>query len=90
MSETSIQALVAHLPANPDTVPVMNPANGKKIYDLPQMSVAQVESAIEAARVAQRDWAKTPVAERSKLLVELHALLLEDETKLLDLLQLET
>lgn len=90
MSETSIQALVAHLPANPDTVPVMNPANGKKIYDLPQMSVAQVESAIAAARVAQRDWAKTPVAERSKLLVELHALLLEDETKLLDLLQLET
>lgn len=63
MSETSIQALVAHLPANPDTVPVMNPANGKKIYDLPQMSVAQVESAIAAARVAQRDWAKTPVAE---------------------------
>ncbi|BDS50095.1 succinic semialdehyde dehydrogenase [Rhodoluna lacicola] len=90
MSETSIQALVAHLPANPDTVPVMNPANGKKIYDLPQMSVAQVESAIAAARVAQRDWAKTSVAERSKLLVELHALLLEDETKLLDLLQLET
>ncbi len=90
MRETSIQALVAHLPANPDTVPVMNPANGKKIYDLPQMSVAQVESAIAAARVAQRDWAKTPVAERSKLLVDLHALLLEDETKLLDLLQLET
>ena len=90
MSETSIQALIAHLPANTDTVPVMNPANGKKIYDLPQMSVAQVEAAIDSAREAQLDWAKTPVAERSKLLLELHALLLEDETKLLDLLQLET
>ena len=90
MSETSIQALVAHLPANSDTVPVLNPANGKKIYDLPQLSVAQVEAAIDAARVAQHDWAKTPVAERSKLLLELHALMLEDETKLLDLLQLET
>ena len=90
MSETSIQALVAHLPANTDTVPVLNPANGKKIYDLPQLSVAQVEAAIDAAREAQHDWAKTPVAERSKLLLELHALMLEDETKLLDLLQLET
>ncbi|MEY4494799.1 MAG: hypothetical protein RL570_914, partial [Actinomycetota bacterium] len=90
MSETSIQALVAHLPANDDTVPVLNPANGKKIYDLPQLSVAQVEAAIDAAREAQHDWAKTPVAERSKLMLELHALMLEDETKLLDLLQLET
>jgi acyl-CoA reductase-like NAD-dependent aldehyde dehydrogenase len=90
VSETSIQALVAHLPANSDTVPVLNPANGKKIYDLPQLSVAQVEAAIDAARIAQHDWAKTPVAERSKLLLELHALMLEDETKLLDLLQLET
>jgi succinate-semialdehyde dehydrogenase/glutarate-semialdehyde dehydrogenase len=90
VSETSVQALVAHLPTNSDTVPVLNPANGKKIYDLPQLSVAQVEAAIDAARDAQHDWAKTPVAERSKLLLELHALMLEDETKLLDLLQLET
>ena len=90
MSETSIQALVAHLPAHDDTVPVLNPANGKKIYDLPQLSVAQVEAAIVAARHAQLDWAKTPVTERAKLLLELHELLLEDEKKLLDLLQLET
>lgn len=90
MSETSIQALVAHLPAQDDTVPVLNPANGKKIYDLPQLTVAQVESAIESARAAQREWAQVSVAERSKILLELHALLLEDETKLLDLLQLET
>ena len=90
MSETSIQALVAHLPANTDTVPVLNPANGKKIYDLQQLSVSQVEAAIAAARLAQVQWAKTPVAERSKIMLELHALMLEDEAKLLDLLQLET
>jgi succinate-semialdehyde dehydrogenase/glutarate-semialdehyde dehydrogenase len=90
VSETSIQALVAHLPANTDTVPVLNPANGKKIYDLPQMTVDQVESAVAAALLAQKEWAKTAIAERSKLFLELHALMLEDETKLLDLLQLET
>ena len=90
MSETNIKALVAHLPANTDTVPVLNPANGKKIYDLPQLSVAQVVAAIDSARAAQVEWAKTPVSERSKIVLELHALMLEDEAKLLDLLQLET
>lgn len=90
MSETNIKALVAHLPANTDTVPVLNPANGKKIYDLPQLSVAQVVEAIDSARAAQVEWAKTPVSERSKIVLELHALMLEDEAKLLDLLQLET
>jgi succinate-semialdehyde dehydrogenase/glutarate-semialdehyde dehydrogenase len=90
VSETSIQALVAHLPAHDDTVPVLNPANGKKIYDLPQLTVAQVEGAVSAARTAQHEWAQVSVSERSKIFLELHALMLEDETKLLDLLQLET
>lgn len=90
MSETSIQALVAHLPASTDTVPVLNPANGKKIYDLPQLTVAQVEDAIAAAREAQHAWSQVSVSERSKIFLELHALMIEDETKLLDLLQLET
>ena len=90
MSETSIQALVAHLPAQNDTVPVLNPANGKKIYDLPQLTVSQVEAAVTTARKAQQQWAQVSVAERSKILLELHALMIEDETKLLDLLQLET
>ncbi len=90
MSETSIQALVAHLPANTNTVPVLNPANGKKIYDLPQMTVAQVEAAVDAAREAQVDWAKTPVSEREEILLELSKLMVTDESKFLDLLQLET
>lgn len=90
MSETSIQALVAHLPNNTDTVPVLNPANGKKIYDLPQLTAEQVVSAVDSARAAQIDWAKTPVTERADLLLELNKLMITDEAKLMDLLQLET
>jgi len=90
VSETSIQALVAHLPNNTDTVPVLNPANGKKIYDLPQLTVEQVVSAVESARKAQVDWAKTPVSERANLLLALNKLMVTDEAKLMDLLQLET
>lgn len=90
MSETSIASLVAHLPATNQTVPALNPANGKKIYDLPQLSAQQVVEAFDKARAAQQDWAQTPVAERAKLLNELHKLMVADEEKLLDLLQLET
>lgn len=90
MSETSIAALVAHLPQAANTVPVLNPANGKKIYDLPQLSVQQVIDAVTDARQAQHDWATTPVSERAAILKELHQLMITDETKLMDLLQLET
>ena len=90
MSETSIASLVAHLPASANTVPVLNPSNGKKIYDLPQLGAGQVEEAIQAARSAQLDWAQVSVVERAKALSELHALMIADEAKLLDLLQLET
>lgn len=90
MSETSIAALLAHLPATDSTVPVMNPANAKKIYDLPQLTAKQVEQSIAAARQAQKEWAQTSVADRSKIFAELKELMVLDETKLLDLLQLET
>ena len=90
MSETSIASLVAHIPASDKTVPAINPANGKKIFDLPQLSAQQVIDAITDARIAQHEWAQTPVHERAKLLTELRKLMLADETKLMDLLQLET
>lgn len=90
MSETSIASLVAHIPATDKTVPALNPANGKKIFDLPQLSADQVVDAISNARLAQKDWAQTTVPERTRLLAELRKLLIADETKLMDLLQLET
>jgi acyl-CoA reductase-like NAD-dependent aldehyde dehydrogenase len=90
VSETSIAALLAHLPETPNTVPVLNPTSGKKIYDLVQLSAAQVTNATNRAREFQPAWATTPVAERVAILKRLHASMLENESKLLDLLQLET
>lgn len=90
MSETSIATLVGHLPSGDSTVPVINPANSKKIYDLPQLSRVDVERAIQSARAAQVDWQEVPVSLRSQILYRLHDALLENESKLLDLLQLET
>lgn len=90
MTDTSIPALLSHLPATSDQVTIVNPATGKKIYDLPQLSVAQVAKAVADARLAQPAWASVDAKIRAKALYKLHDLMLENQDKLMDLLQLET
>jgi acyl-CoA reductase-like NAD-dependent aldehyde dehydrogenase len=90
MSEYSIPNLLAHLPASSDQVTIVNPATGKKIYDLPQLSVGQVAKAVADARLAQPSFAAIPVKERAAALFRLHDLLLQKQDQLMDLLQLET
>ena len=90
MSEYSIPSLLSHLPESSDQVTIVNPATGKKIYDLPQLSVGQVAKAVADARLAQPSFAAMPVKERAAALFRLHDLLLNNQDKLMDLLQLET
>jgi acyl-CoA reductase-like NAD-dependent aldehyde dehydrogenase len=90
MSEYSIPSLLSHLPESSDQVTIVNPATGKKIYDLPQLSVGQVAKAVADARLAQPSFAAMPVKERAAALFRLHDLLLKNQDKLMDLLQLET
>jgi succinate-semialdehyde dehydrogenase/glutarate-semialdehyde dehydrogenase len=90
VSETSIASLIAHFPASEHSVAVINPANAKKIYDLPQLSREQVIQAVSDGASAQQSWSQTPVFERAKILLRLHDLVLDNQDKLLDLLQLET
>jgi acyl-CoA reductase-like NAD-dependent aldehyde dehydrogenase len=90
MSESSIPTLLAHLPVTNDQVTIVNPSTGKKIYDLPQLSVAQVAKAVADARLAQPAWAKVSVKDRSKALFRLHDLMLKNQDNIMDLLQLET
>ncbi len=90
MSETSIATLLRHLPETTTTHAVINPNNGKKIYDLPQLDLDQVVDTVAIARSAAQSWAQTPIFERSKIMLRLTDLLLENQAKLLDLLQLET
>jgi acyl-CoA reductase-like NAD-dependent aldehyde dehydrogenase len=56
MSETSIQALLAHLSSGDQTVAIVNPTTGKRIYDLPQQSAGDVVLAVASARAAQKSW----------------------------------
>ena len=90
MSEYSIPSLLSHLPESSDQVTIVNPATGKKIYDLPQLSIDQVAKAVADARLAQPSFAAMPVKSRAAALFRLHDLLLNNQDKLMDLLQLET
>ena len=90
MSETSIDTLLAHLPPSTEAVTIVNPSTGKKIYDLPQLSVGQIAKAVADARLAQPAWAKVAVRDRARALSRLHDLVLKNQNNLMDLLQLET
>jgi succinate-semialdehyde dehydrogenase / glutarate-semialdehyde dehydrogenase len=90
MSAYSIPNLLSHLPESSDQVTIVNPATGKKIYDLPQLSVGQVAKAVADARLAQPAFAAMPVKARAAALFALHDLMLANQDKLMDLLQLET
>ena len=90
MTDTSIQSLLSHFPQADREVSVINPSNAKRIYELPQLNADQVAEAVSNARGFSRSWAQTDVATRAGILTRLHEVLLENESKILDLLQLET
>ena len=90
MSETSISALLGHLPSGHSTTPVINPTSGKRIYDLPQLSAADVESAVAKARDAGATWQSVSPKQREQILLGLHDALMANQERLIELLQLET
>ncbi|MCX8530013.1 MAG: succinic semialdehyde dehydrogenase [Rhodoluna sp.] len=90
MTDTSIQSLLSHFPSVAPLVPVINPSTGKRIFDLPQLSAEDVREAVQKARAFAPTWSKTPAKERQAVLTRLHDLMLKNEDKLLDVLQLET
>ncbi|WP_158374135.1 succinic semialdehyde dehydrogenase [Cellulosimicrobium cellulans] len=56
---------------------------------LPQSTPDDVARAARAARAAQRRWAAVPVRDRARLLLRVHDLLLQRQSDVLDLIQLE-
>lgn len=65
------------------------PFTGEELFTYPISDEADVEQAFARARVAQRAWARRPVAERAEILGRVHHLAFSRQDELLDLLQLE-
>ncbi|MBG4612532.1 aldehyde dehydrogenase family protein, partial [Pseudomonas aeruginosa] len=51
--------------ASEPVIEVHNPANGELLARIPEANAAQVDSAIGAARAAQKAWAAKPAIERA-------------------------
>src|SRR5919107_2808613 len=71
------------------TVTTTAPFTSQPLAELPVSTPDDVRVAVDAARAAQRAWARRPLAERARPLLALHDLVLDARDELLDLIQLE-
>ncbi|GIL36914.1 succinic semialdehyde dehydrogenase [Phycicoccus sp. DTK01] len=85
-----VRALTARVVASGEPLTTHTPMTGAPLATLPTSTAADVTVAVARARAAQRRWAGVPLAQRSRLLLALHDLVLERRTELLDLVQLES
>lgn len=81
--------LTARLVASGPSVLVRSPLTGAPLAEVRHSTPDDVAAAVAAARGAQRSWAGTPVAERAAVLLRLHDLVLDRQSEVLDLIQLE-
>ncbi len=73
-----------------DWIPSLNPADQNEVLGYAaQAGVAEAESALKAARAAQRGWGQTPPAERAALLEKLAEFIRRDKVSLAALETLE-
>lgn len=65
------------------------PYTGVPLADFPVSTPEDVEAAFGRARIAQKSWAATPIAERKRILLRYHDLVLARQDEALDLMQAE-
>jgi succinate-semialdehyde dehydrogenase/glutarate-semialdehyde dehydrogenase len=73
-----------------ETRTVEQPFTGKPLGYVPICTPDDVTAALERARTAQEAWRKTTFAERKRILLRYHDLVLDRQEEALDLLQLES
>jgi succinate-semialdehyde dehydrogenase / glutarate-semialdehyde dehydrogenase len=66
------------------------PLNGAPLASLPLSTRGDVAVAVDAARSAQRSWARTPMELRERIFLRYHDLVLDRQVQLLDIIQLES
>ena len=66
------------------------PMTGAPLATIPLSTPDDVRVAVDAARAAQRSWARRSVHERAAVLLRLHDLVLAEQVELLDAIQLES
>jgi len=68
------------------TITSINPATGEALGEVPVMTPEQVKAAVDAARAAQRDWAKLPIETRCRRVAKFADVLMSRAEETIDLL----
>ncbi|HSU47988.1 MAG TPA: succinic semialdehyde dehydrogenase [Arthrobacter sp.] len=84
-----LSGLVATAPGRP-TQASHAPFDGALLGEVPVCNTHDVNAAVDTARLAQRDWAGVPVAERRAVVRRFRGLVLDREQDILDLVQAES
>ena len=71
------------------TVPVFNPALGKAVREVAMATPADVDTAVQAARAAQKAWGRSPALTRSRVMFRFKELLVQNTRKLAEIISAE-
>lgn len=69
---------------------VRSPYDGTLVGEVPTATAEDVDAAVRSARVAQSSWAKVPPRQRARIVTKFARLVLEEESRILDTIQLES
>src|SRR6478752_3046937 len=64
----------------------INPATGEALGEVPDMGAAEVRAAVDAARAAQRDWGRLPIATRCQRVLRFAEVLMARAEEVIDVL----
>jgi acyl-CoA reductase-like NAD-dependent aldehyde dehydrogenase len=73
-----------------ETIAVRSPFTGAVLGEIPAAGPGDVDLAFSRARAAQAGWAALPCSARGRIFLRFHDLLLDRQSEVLDLIQLET
>src|SRR3954451_1977590 len=92
ISASQLESLAARVVSNSgnDPMQIEQPFTGKPLGTVPKCSPDDVAAAIARARKAAESWSQTSFAERKRILLRFHDLVLGAREELLDLLQIES
>ena len=71
------------------TTPVINPATGETIVEVPLSDASSVDDAVKAATKAQKEWALVPAPMRAEVLFRVGSIMRERKERLSQLLTME-
>ena len=91
LTDAFLEGLVARVPGSGGaTWKLTEVYSGEVLVELPQSTPADIEQAFVRSRIAQREWARWPLAKRLKVFKKAHSLFVSQAHTTADLIQAES